>query len=114
MVLLWDNNFVDCHKKSRFINFFEIAAILTNNKIGQSICVGIRGDPITGFSFNDCLLLSKEDPKIKALMLIGESGENIEEIIADFISHDDFPKPIVAMWLVMQFLQKKEWVMQGL
>jgi succinyl-CoA synthetase alpha subunit len=75
---------------------YEIAASLTNNKIGQSTCVGIGGDPITGISFNDCLKLFKEDPKTKALVLIGEIGGNMEEITADFISQDDFPKPIVA------------------
>lgn len=75
---------------------YEIASNLTSNKIGQSTCIGIGGDPITGVSFVDCLKLFKEDPKTEALVIIGEIGGNIEELTADFIRRENFSKPIVA------------------
>jgi succinyl-CoA synthetase alpha subunit len=74
---------------------YEIAASLTKNQIGQSTCIGVGGDPITGLNFIDTLKLFKEDPHTKAVVLIGEIGGNIEELTAEYIARD-YPKPVVA------------------
>ena len=74
---------------------YEIAASLTKNHIGQSTCVGVGGDPITGLNFIDTLKLFKEDAQTKAVVLIGEIGGNIEELTAEYIARG-YPKPVVA------------------
>ena len=74
---------------------YEIAASLTKNHIGQSTCVGVGGDPITGLNFINTLELFKEDTQTKAVVLIGEIGGNIEELTAEYIARG-YPKPVVA------------------
>jgi succinyl-CoA synthetase alpha subunit len=74
---------------------YEIADSLTKNQIGQSTCIGIGGDPITGLNFIEALEMFKEDPQTTAVALIGEIGGNLEEVTAEYISKG-YPKPIVA------------------
>jgi succinyl-CoA synthetase alpha subunit len=74
---------------------YEIAASLTKNRIGQSTCIGVGGDPVTGLNFIDALELFKEDPQTKAVVLIGEIGGNLEELTAEYIARG-YPKPVVA------------------
>ena len=75
---------------------YEIAATLTRKHIGQSTCVGIGGDPIIGLSFVETLELFKADPQTDAVVLIGEIGGNLEEMTADYVAKDNYPKPLVA------------------
>ena len=74
---------------------YEIAAGLTKKQMGQSTCIGVGGDPITGLNFIDTLELFKKDPQTKAVALIGEIGGNIEELTAEHIGRG-YPKPVVA------------------
>ena len=74
---------------------YEIAASLTKNQIGQSTCIGVGGDPVTGLNFIDALKLFKEDAQTKAVVLIGEIGGNIEELAAEYIAQG-YPKLVVA------------------
>ena len=74
---------------------YEIADSLTKNQIGQSTCIGVGGDPITGLNFIEALEMFKEDPQTKAVALIGEIGGNLEELTAEYISKG-YPKPVVA------------------
>ena len=74
---------------------YEIAAGLTKKQMGQSTCIGVGGDPITGLNFIDTLELFKEDSQTKAVALIGEIGGNIEELTAEHIGRG-YPKPVVA------------------
>jgi succinyl-CoA synthetase alpha subunit len=75
---------------------YEIAAILTRQDIGQSTCLGLGGDPVTGLNFIDSLKLFREDAQTKAVVLIGEIGGNIEELAAEYIAKEAYPKPVVA------------------
>jgi len=75
---------------------YEIAAGLTAKGLGQSTCVGVGGDPIVGLNFIEALELFKENPKTKAIVLIGEIGGNMEELTAEYITQERYPKPIVA------------------
>jgi succinyl-CoA synthetase alpha subunit len=75
---------------------YEIAAALSNKDFGQSTCLGLGGDPITGLNFVDALRMFREDAQTKAIVLIGEIGGNLEEIAADYIIAEKYPKPVVA------------------
>jgi succinyl-CoA synthetase alpha subunit len=75
---------------------YEIAASLTRKNLGQSTCLGLGGDPITGLNFMDALKMFENDPQTKAVALIGEIGGNLEELAADYIEKEKYPKPVVA------------------
>ena len=74
---------------------YEAVDQLTRLGLGQSTCVGIGGDPITGLSFVDVLEYFSRDPQTEAVVLIGEIGGASEEEAADYI-HTRFGKPVVA------------------
>jgi succinyl-CoA synthetase alpha subunit len=75
---------------------YEIAASLTANGLGQSTCLGIGGDPVVGLNFIEALENFKKDEKTKAVVLIGEIGGNMEEVTAQYIADEKYPKPVVA------------------
>ena len=75
---------------------YEIAASLSRNGLGQSTCLGLGGDPITGLNFINALTMFERDPQTKACVLLGEIGGNIEELTAEYISKQKYPKPVVA------------------
>jgi len=75
---------------------YEVAAGLTAAGLGQSTCVGVGGDPVTGLNFVDVLKMFRDDPQTEAIVLIGEIGGNIEEYTADYIAKEHYPKPVVA------------------
>ena len=75
---------------------YEIASALTTSGIGQSTCLGVGGDPVTGLNFVDVLEMFKDDPETKAVVLIGEIGGNTEEQAAEYITKEHYPKPVVA------------------
>jgi succinyl-CoA synthetase alpha subunit len=75
---------------------YEIAASLTKSNLGQSTCLGLGGDPITGLNFIDILKTFEKDHETKAVVLIGEIGGNLEELTAEYIEKQRYPKPVVA------------------
>lgn len=58
---------------------YEIVSELTRSGLGQSTIVGIGGDPVIGQTFVDVLRRFEEDPKTKAVVIIGEVGGSLEE-----------------------------------
>ena len=74
---------------------YEIASELTNAGIGQSTCVGIGGDPVTGDNYVDILKRFEKDDGTDAVVLIGEIGGTAEERAAAFIA-EEMSKPVVS------------------
>jgi succinyl-CoA synthetase alpha subunit len=75
---------------------YEIAAALTRKQLGQSTCLGLGGDPITGLNFTNVLDMFEKDSRTKAVVLIGEIGGNLEELVAQHIAAKKYSKPVVA------------------
>jgi len=74
---------------------YEIVHQLTSHGLGQSTCIGIGGDPITGTSFIDCLALFEADGATEAVVLIGEIGGSAEQEAAAF-ARRSMRKPVVG------------------
>lgn len=74
---------------------YEAVYQLTQRDIGQSTCIGIGGDAITGINFIDCLELFKDDKETDAVVLIGEIGGNAETEAAQWIGKN-LRKPVVS------------------
>jgi len=74
---------------------YEVVYQLTQEKIGQTTCIGIGGDPVNGTNFINCLDAFEQDTETKGIVMVGEIGGNAEEQAAEFIkSH--VSKPIVG------------------
>jgi succinyl-CoA synthetase alpha subunit len=76
--------------------FYEIAAHMTRIGLGQSMCIGVGGDPVVGLDFIDVLKWFDNDEETKAVALIGEIGGDSEEWTARFIEESGFAKPVAA------------------
>lgn len=74
----------------------EIANLLTTNRIGQSTCVGVGGDPVVGSNFLDLIPLFNDDPQTEAVVLFCEPGGVIEENLAELVETEKVTIPIVA------------------
>lgn len=74
---------------------YEVVQHLTENGIGQSICVGVGGDPINGTSLKDVLIELATDEATRAVVLIGEIGGTAEQEAAMIIGKT-LHKPVVA------------------
>jgi len=75
---------------------YEIADALTNSGFGQSITIGIGGDPINGTRMIDAFDMIKDIPDLEGLVIVGEIGGDSEEILAQHIIDIGFKKPTVA------------------
>jgi succinyl-CoA synthetase alpha subunit len=74
---------------------YEVVHQLTLQKIGQTTCIGIGGDPINGTNFIDCLDAFEKDPETKGIVMVGEIGGTDEEEASEFIKNN-VSKPIVG------------------
>lgn len=74
---------------------YEVVSLLSAHGIGQSVAIGMGGDPVVGLYFLELLEMLEADPQTDSIVLIGEIGGNAEELAADYI-RKHISKPVVA------------------
>lgn len=74
---------------------YEIASQITDAGFGQSTCLGIGGDPVTGIDFISALKQFEEDPETEKIVLLGEIG-GIAEVKAAEYAKEHLTKPIIS------------------
>lgn len=74
----------------------EIASNLTYSGMGQSTCVCIGGDMVRAMEFVDVLKLFRDDEQTETVIMIGEIGGASEEMAAQYLKYEGYPKKILA------------------
>ena len=76
---------------------YEVGYRLAHERLGQSMWIGVGGDPVKGVRFADLLPVFFEDPRSHAIVLVGEVGGSEEEECADALGRLGVRKPIYAL-----------------
>ena len=75
---------------------YEISDALSSAGFGQSITIGVGGDPVNGTRLVDAFDMIKDLPDLEGLVIVGEIGGDSEEMLAQRIIDSGFKKPAVA------------------
>ncbi|CAG8977875.1 hypothetical protein HYALB_00001752 [Hymenoscyphus albidus] len=80
---------------------YEAVASTTRAGLGQTLCIGVGGDPLPGTTFLDALQILEHDAETEGIILIGEIGGDSEleaaAWIRDYQKRVENPKPIAAL-----------------
>jgi succinyl-CoA synthetase alpha subunit len=76
---------------------YEAGFRLVREGIGQSVWVGVGGDPVKGTRFAELAPFFANDPATRAVLVIGEIGGNEEEELAEALITQRFSKPVFAL-----------------
>lgn len=76
---------------------YEVGYRLARDGLGQSIWVGVGGDPVKGVRFADMLPVYFNDPRTKGIILVGEVGGTEEEECAEAYARLGALKPLYAL-----------------
>jgi len=74
---------------------YEAVGQLMEQGLGQSSCVGIGGDPVSGLKHIDVMQLFNADPDTDAVVMVGEIGGEAEESCARWVK-EHMKKPVVG------------------
>ena len=76
---------------------YEAGYRLAQAGIGQSVWVGVGGDPVKGTCYSDLVPFYEADEKTAGLLIIGEIGGHEEEDFARALIARRFGKPVFAL-----------------
>jgi succinyl-CoA synthetase alpha subunit len=76
---------------------YEACYRLVQRGIGQSLWVGVGGDPVKGTHFADLVPLLRDDAGTRGLLVIGEIGGSEEEEFAAALEAVGFDKPVFVL-----------------
>lgn len=74
---------------------YEVASQITDAGLGQSTCLGVGGDPVTGMDFITALKKFENDPETEQIVLLGEIG-GVAEIKAAEYAEKHVTKPVIS------------------
>ncbi|WP_018125263.1 succinate--CoA ligase subunit alpha [Desulfovibrio oxyclinae] len=75
---------------------YEAAQRLTDAGMGQSLGIGIGGDPFIGTDFADIFEMLRNHEPTKAVLVLGEIGGQAEEELARYVRDTGFDKPVIS------------------
>jgi succinyl-CoA synthetase alpha subunit len=76
---------------------YEVCHRLVGRGLGQSLWIGVGGDPVKGTRFPDILPFMLADPKTRGIVVIGEIGGAEEEDLAAAMRAQHCSKPVYAL-----------------
>ncbi|MBI3639139.1 MAG: succinate--CoA ligase subunit alpha [Thaumarchaeota archaeon] len=75
---------------------YEVSYNLSLANFGQSVCLGVGGDPINGTPVIEAFERIRNGANIDGVVVVGEIGGDAEEMLAQHIIDTKFDKPVVA------------------
>ncbi|MBI3023058.1 MAG: succinate--CoA ligase subunit alpha [Thaumarchaeota archaeon] len=75
---------------------YEVANQLSVSGYGQAIALGIGGDPVNCTTMIECFDWASERDDVDGVVMVGEIGGDVEEMLAKHITQSGFGKKVFA------------------